>query len=453
MRDKLIEIYSERVWLDGQLEPATIGFKKDKIVEITKGEKKEEADDYGDAVIMPGVIDAHVHINEPGRADWEGFHTATIAAAAGGTTTLIDMPLNSSPVVTTPQALQRKMESAVGQLHVNCGFWAGATENQVDLTIHLVNLGCLGVKVFLSDSGLEEFPKISPEKLDQLFSNIKGSDAPILAHCELDTLPATHALESTPNSYSAYLDSRPNQWENEAIKLLLELGEKHNHPIHIVHLSSADLLNTLGEKKATVPLTVETCPHYLLFDAESIEDGDTVYKCAPPIREKPNRLQLIEGIKKGIIDLIASDHSPAPANLKALDSGSFKEAWGGISGLQFLLSGSWTALREELELEAFIPLLTQNPAKFIGMEDQLGKIEEGYYADFTIWRPEDSFEVKPSTIFHKHKTTPYLGKTLFGKVECTMVNGRRIFEIGRLQTKNRGSLILGKTKTKPSKWS
>lgn len=436
-------IYSEKVWLEARLQAATIVLKDDKIVGIHKGEKKQGAIDYAQLIIMPGVIDVHVHINEPGRTDWEGFETATKAAARGGTTMLVDMPLNSSPVVTTPAALEQKIAASQSKLWVDCGFWAGATNDDANSVAALVKKGCLGVKVFLSDSGLEEFPNISLSHLDSLMAQINQYDVPVLAHCELDTLPASTELEQKPTSYAAYLKSRPKEWENEAVKAFVGLGKKHNCKTHIVHLSSQDPLAELArEKQNFSKLSIETCAHYLLFHAEQIEDGNTLFKCAPPIREQQNNEQLKQALRSGILDFITTDHSPAPAHLKAIDTGDLKKAWGGIAGLQFLLSASWTALKDTLDINEFIPLLTSKPAQFLALDEQIGHIKEGYRANLTIWNPEQAFVVTEETVEHKQKMSPYIGQKLYGQVHSTIVNGSIVFEQEQFINNRKGRCVL-----------
>lgn len=444
-RDMHLNLYSRRVWIEERLQAASLQIRGDLIRGVVKGKKVKGAKDLGDLVIMPGVIDAHVHINEPGRTDWEGFDTATKAAAKGGTTTLVDMPLNSRPAVTDVGSFEKKLDAAAGKLHVNCGFWAGAVDARTKDTKALIESGCLGVKVFLSHSGIDEFPNISLSDLDEIMRAVQSYGLPVLAHCEIDTLPAEHALKDRPTSYREYVKSRPKNWENEAVKAFVGLGEKNECKIHIVHLSSADLLDWIARKKQMgLALTVETCPHYILFHSEAIEDGNALYKCAPPIRDKANNLLLIQALKEGSIDFISTDHSPAPPEIKELHSGNLAKAWGGIAGLQFLLSASWTALRADLNLEAFIPLVTSRPAQFLGLDSQIGRIQEAYRADLTIWDPAASFEVTENMVEHRHKATPYMGKTLYGKMHSTIVNGRIVFENGDFVNLSCGRIIRGR---------
>lgn len=436
-------LYSQHVWLDEKLQAASIHIEKDKILSISKGKKLKGAQDFGHLIIMPGVIDAHVHINEPGRTEWEGFETATRAAARGGTTMLVDMPLNSTPVVTNVPAFEDKIQAAKGKLNVNCGFWAGAIDANIEDAIALIEKGCLGVKVFLSHSGLDEFPNISLANLGILMAGLKNLNVPILAHCELDTLPANSDIDKQPTSYQEYLKSRPKSWENEAVKAFIALGQKNDCKTHIVHLSSKDPIPWLAIQKGLTPkLSVETCTHYLLFDAENIKDGATLFKCAPPIRDHANNLQLKNALKSGILDFITTDHSPAPPSIKELESGDFQKAWGGIAGLQFLLSGSWTALKNTIDLAAFIPLLTSHPARFLGLDHEIGHLKEGYQANITIWNPEGNFIVTQDIIEHKHKATPYEGLSLSGQVHSTMVNGQWVLSNGIFRDLGKGKLIL-----------
>jgi len=420
--------------------PATITI-VDGLITAISPQKDTTAKDYGTHIIMPGVIDVHVHINEPGRTDWEGFDTGTKAAARGGTTTIVDMPLNSTPVVTDVKALKEKIKATEGKLHVNCGFWAGGIGQDVKDIDELLEAGCLGVKVFISDSGLTEFPNIKLEDLDTLMSFMSGKDLPVLAHCELDTLPAAHSDKDKWTAYKDYLASRPKEWENEAIRLFVELTAKYDGQAHIVHLASEEIIPWIVEKKQQgIRFTVETCPHYIFFNAEDIQDGDVLLKCAPPIRRQNTQGSLKNALVNGAIDFIATDHSPAPPSLKSLEEGDFRLAWGGISGIQFLLSASWTAMKSETTIENFIPLVTEKPAAFLN-QSSIGKLEIGARADFCIWNPESSFQVTEDIIEHKHKTTPYLGCELYGEVIATIINGHTVFENGQFKSLNKGRLI------------
>jgi allantoinase len=448
MNHNLLTIYSQNCWIDQKLQAATVFVKDNLIDKIENGKvisSNENFVDAGENILMPGVIDAHVHINEPGRTDWEGFETATQATAAGGTTTLVDMPLNATPVTTSKENFDLKLKAAFGKLNVNCGFYGGIVPDNIDRLEDLIQSGVLGIKAFLTHSGIDDFPNVTEADLEKGMAILSKYDLPLLVHCELESnnFEAQNILNQNPSSYKAYLASRPKSWENNAIRLMIKLCRKYNCKVHIVHLSSAEALNDIIDaKKEGLPITVETCPHYLLFNAEEIADGDTRFKCAPPIRERSNNNLLKEAIASGVIDFLTTDHSPAPPEIKELKSGNFRKAWGGIAGLQFLLPASWTALKETISLESFIPLLTEKPALFLNLNHQKGFLKVGYDADFVIWNPNEKFNVSEDTIFHRHKITPYLNQNLFGKVIQTYVNGKRVFDKNQFNAKNAGNKIL-----------
>ncbi len=396
---------------------------------------------YGNLIVMPGIIDAHVHINEPGRTEWEGFDTATRAAALGGATTLIEMPLNAHPVTTTVEAFRQKQRAAQGQLHVNCGFYGGIVPGNAAHVEPLIRAGVFGIKGFLIHSGLDEFPKIEKQHLTEIAPVLAEHGVPLLLHCELSDGRTFHP--ENVKSYREYLKSRPPQWELAAVKLAVELQEKYDLKIHILHLSSAAALKIIAARKArTDLLTVETCPHYLYFQAEAVPDGAPVYKCAPPIREKNNNDRLWEALLAHQIDFIASDHSPAPPELKQLSSGNLFRAWGGIAGVQFSLPAVWSkGMKKGLPLEKLIPLLTENPARFLGLHKSKGKLEEGFDADLTVWNENEEFAVTENLVAHRHKMTPYLGCRLKGKVHHTFVGGRQVVKEGEIITLNAGKLL------------
>lgn len=440
--------YSDQVLWEGALRPATVLVEGSKIVSVHAGKVAEEdivLEDFGNAVLMPGLIDAHVHINEPGRTEWEGFATATQAAAAGGICTLVDMPLNSSPVSTTAAAFSEKLAATKGQLHVNCGFWGGLVpENIADLE-ELLDAGVLGLKAFLTHSGIDDFPNVVEADLHKALPILKAKNSVLLVHCEIEKAHAAQTvLANYPRSYSAYLQSRPKSWEDEAIALMIRLCETYEVPIHIVHLSSANALEMIRAAKAKgLALTVETCPQYLYFSAEQIPDGATAFKCAPPIREARNNEKLWQALQTGLIDFIATDHSPAPPAIKVLDTGNFKTAWGGIASLQFSLPAMWTKARGEgATVLDICQWMSAKVASFLSLQQRKGKIAPGYDADLVVWDPEATFVVKEEAIFHRHKVTPYLGETLYGVVQTTVVNGRKVFENGKIVNPNCGELIL-----------
>lgn len=437
-------IYSERAFIDGKLQPATISYNDGKITAINFY-KLADATDFGNAIIMPGIIDAHVHINEPGRTEWEGFETATQAAAAGGITSIIDMPLNASPVTTTAAAFAKKLQAAENKLHVNVGFYGGLIPGNTSDLDELINAGVLGIKCFLTHSGIDEFPNVGRSELETAMPIIARHGIPILAHCEIYKEEVESNFADNPTSYQHYLASRPKQWENDAVQLMIELCRKYNCPTHIVHVSSAEALSQVAAaRNEGLLITAETCPHYIFFNAEEIPDGQTIFKCAPPIREKQNNEILKAAFVNGTLDFIATDHSPAPPAIKEMGSGNLQKAWGGIAGLQFLLPVAYTALKKTINLEQFIPLLTEHPAQFLKLNNRKGYLKAGYDADIVIWQPGEKFTVRAEDILHRHKISPYIGEELDGVVEETIVNGTIVFRKGSIvdKTKTHGHKLL-----------
>ena len=436
------KIYSSRVWVENKLQSATLTF-SDRITAIDFN-KLDDAEDYGNAVIMPGVIDVHVHINEPGRTEWEGFETGTQAAAAGGSTTIIDMPLNASPVTTTLDAFNKKLEASKGKMNVNVGFYAGLIPGNTQHLELLIQAGVVGVKCFLTHSGIDEFPNVTEEDLDEAMPIIAKYNIPLLAHCELYDTEVDCDFDTNPTSYKHYLASRPKKWENDAIDLMIRMCRKHNCPVHIVHVASAEALSKIeAAKKEGLPITAETCTQYIFFNAEAIPDGNCIYKCAPPIRERANNEQLKQAFISGVLDFITTDHSPAPPNIKEIETGNLKKAWGGIAGIQFLLTASWTALKNTMSLEQFIPLVTSKPASFIKASTK-GTIKIGNDADFVIWNPEEIVCVKADDIFFRYKISPYIAQNLDGKVLETIVNGATVYHNKSIENKNKGQWLLQK---------
>ncbi len=436
-------IYSNRVWFENKLQPATICFTNGAITAIYF-EKLNEAEDFGNAVIMPGVIDVHVHVNEPGRTEWEGWETATQAAAAGGTTTIIDMPLNASPVTTTLKAFQQKLDSTEGKMNVNVGFYAGLIPGNALHLEAMMQAGVVGVKCFLTHSGIDEFPNVTEKDLDEAMPIIAKYNLPLLAHCELYDQEVDCDFERNPTSYYHYLASRPKQWENDAIDLMIRKCREHNCPVHIVHVASAEALTKIeAAKKEGLPITAETCTQYIFFNAETIPDANCIYKCAPPIREKANNDQLKQAFQTGVLDFITTDHSPAPPSIKEMESGNLKKAWGGIAGIQFLLNASWTVMKDVMTLEQFIPLLTSKPAAFI-KADKKGQIAMGNDADFVIWNPEEVALINEKDIHFRYKISPYIGQSLSGTVSETIVNGATVYRNKSIKNKNKGQWLLQK---------
>jgi allantoinase len=424
---------SRRVVTDFGLQSASIVIKHGVIREImphdaTFGDTNSNVIDYGDFVILPGIVDTHVHINEPGRTEWEGFTTATTAAARGGITTLVDMPLNCNPVTTTVSALRTKIAAAEGKLYVDCGFYGGVIPGNLAELAPMIDAGVLGFKSFLIHSGIHEFPQVAEADIRAAIPILKLGKVPYLMHAELED-PVE--ITSDPRLYSSYLASRPRRWENNAIDLMLKLSEEANAHLHVVHLSSSDALEPLqAARMRRIPITVETCHHYLTYCSEEIPDGHTEYKCAPPIRERENREKLWAAIKTGVVDFAVSDHSPCTPELKERASGDFMKAWGGIAGLQFSLSVFYTAAIERgLDLVAISHALSTKPAQFVGLGKK-GLIAPGKDADFAIFDTDARFRVTPGMIAHRHEVTPYLGAELRGLVRATWLRGTLIYGEG-----------------------
>lgn len=406
-----MRIRSKRVVTPYGVAPATIHINGGRIAAI---ERNGAADrDYGELVIMPGVVDSHVHVNEPGRTEWEGFETATRAAAAGGTTTIVDMPLNSIPPTTSLAALETKRAS-IREPIVNVELWGGIIPGNTHELRPMLDAGARGFKCFLVDSGVEEFPHVSADQLREAARELAGTGAPILVHAELpEFLDAPHG---DPERYETWLRSRPRSAEDAAIALVCDVARETGARMHIVHLSSATALDMLAKSS----VTAETTPHYLHFASEAIPDGRNEYKCAPPIRELANREALWRGLAAGIIDLVVSDHSPCTPELK---HGTIMEAWGGIASMQFVLPITWTnASKRGHSLSDLTRWLCAKPAQLARL-DRKGAIEVGRDADFVIWSPEESFVVSESLIEHRHKITPYLGEELRGVVKDVWIRG------------------------------
>ncbi len=404
-----------------------------------------ETDD--ESIVMPGLVDTHVHVNEPGRTEWEGFATATRAAAAGGVTTLVDMPLNSIPPTTTTAGFKTKLEAARGQCRVDVGFWGGVVPGNAGELAALFDLGVLGFKCFLIHSGVDEFPNVTEEDLRTAMPELTRLGAVLIVHAEVPGPIGRAGIPACPSSveekpgtdrndcptkYQTFLDSRPRAAENEAVELMIRLSREFGTRIHIVHHSSADALPMLrAAKSAGVKITAETCPHYLTFASEEIPDGATEFKCCPPIREGQNREQLWSALENATIDMIVSDHSPCPGEMKLRETGDFLQAWGGISSLQLRLPIVWTeARRRGFSIQDLARWLCSAPSNLVGLSGRKGLIEISYDADLVIWNPEKQFMVEAETLHHRHKLTPYEGRVLNGVVQKTFLRGRKIYDDG-----------------------
>jgi allantoinase len=399
--------------------------------------------DFGDVVVMPGLVDTHVHVNEPGRTEWEGFETATRAAAAGGVTTIFDMPLNSVPPTTSLEALRVKLAAATGRCFVDVGFWGGLVPGNRGELARMRELGVPGFKCFLAPSGVAEFEHVGDRELSDALPEIARLGAVLLVHAE-DPRWIRATAPYGGRDYAAYLATRPARAEDEAVALLARRCRETGARIHVVHLSSAGAVSELERARAQgLPLSAETCPHYLFFAAEEVPDGATEFKCAPPVRDRENRERLWAGLESGAIEMVVSDHSPSPPELKCRDTGDFLSAWGGISSLQLRLPAVWTAARERgHSLERLSEWLCAAPARLAGVAHRKGAIAAGYDADFVVWSPDETFEVRPDSIHHRHKLSPYLGRTLAGVVGATFLAGEKIFERGRFFGPSRGKILL-----------
>ncbi|MEU0134938.1 allantoinase AllB [Streptomyces sp. NPDC006296] len=386
-------------------------------------------EDLGDDVVLPGLVDTHVHVNDPGRAEWEGFWSATRAAAAGGVTTLLDMPLNSVPPTTTVDHLRVKQEVARPKAHVDTGFWGGALPDNVADLRPLFEAGVFGFKCFLSPSGVEEFPELDQEQLAVSLGEIAGFGGLLIVHAE-DPHQLAEAPQRSGGKYADFLASRPRDAENAAIAHLIGLARKLDARVHVLHLSSSDALPMIAAAKAEgVRVTVESCPHFLTLRAEEVPDGATEFKCCPPIREAANQDALWEGLAQGTIDCVVSDHSPCTTDLKTAD---FASAWGGISSLQLGLPAMWTeARRRGHGLEDVARWMSAGPAELAGLVGK-GAIEAGRDADFAVLDPEATFTVDPAGLQHRNQVTAYAGRTLCGVVRSTWLRGERIAADGVL---------------------
>jgi len=425
-------IRGPRVVLPDAVGPRSIHIHDGKIVAIGEYDLRTVDCDVIEAgeesVIMPGLVDTHVHINSPGRTEWEGFQTATTAAAAGGVTTLVDMPLNSIPPTTTLSGLQTKSKTAANNCFVDVGFWGGVVPGNTSELAPMFEAGVVGFKCFLVPSGVDEFPHVTEADLREAMPELTRLGAMLIVHAELPGPITTAGVP--PDSYRTFLSSRPRAAENEAVELMIALSREFDTRVHIVHLSSADAVPLLRRARAeSVKITAETCPHYLHFTAEEIADGATEFKCCPPIRERENREELWGGLADGTIDFIVSDHSPCPGEMKLRESGDFMQAWGGIASLQLRLPVVWTEVRRRgFSLLDMANWLCANPARQVSFESRKGAIAVGRDADIVIWNPDEQFVVDAHSLHHRHKLTPYAGETLSGVVQKTFLRGRKIYD-------------------------
>jgi allantoinase len=443
-------IFGERVLIDGALKKAAVHVRDGRITMIA-----EPTDigtgipvhDTGDLVLMAGLVDTHVHVNEPGRAEWEGFEAATRAAAAGGVTTLLDMPLNSIPATTNVDALEQKRAIARGRCHVNVGFIGGVVPgNTADVT-RLADAGVLAFKCFLIDSGVKEFPHVGEADLREAMPLLASLGRVLMAHAELPgpVARAVAALDSSadPRCHSTWLSARPAEAEEQAVAVLIALSRETGARVHIVHVAAAGAIRLLRRARAEgLLLSAETCPHYLVFDADSIPDRATQFKCAPPIRERTHRDALWTALREGDLDTIASDHSPCPPSLKLPAEGDYLRAWGGISSIQLSLAAVWSCTPAHGGTVADVARwMSERPARLVGIEGRKGSIAPGRDADFVVWDPNEEFTVDSQTLHHRHKLTPYEGMRLRGVVRETWLRGECVYDHGEFLHEARGELL------------
>jgi allantoinase len=441
---------STRVVVDGEVRPAAV-LVDDKGVIVDVVERSEtpagvDVVDVVDAFLLPGLVDSHVHVNEPGRTAWEGFATATQAAAKGGITSIVDMPLNSLPPTTNVPAFEEKLAAASGQLAVDVGFWGGVIPKNARQLLGLVDAGVLGFKCFLIDSGVPEFPNVDELHVDRALSILREAGVPLLTHAELqkpidDVAARVAALDH--RTYRYHLESRPKAAEDAAVALMIAMCRKHKARVHIVHHSSSTALSMIeAARHEGLPFTLETCPHYLSFAAEEIDDGATHFKCTPPIRERANRDALWSALKRGVLDAVVSDHSPCTAALKRMDIGDFDRAWGGISSLQVTLPATWTGAKERgNSVVDVVRWMSEQPAKLAGLSRK-GSIARGKDADLVAFDPEARFVVDQETLAHRNKISPYHGRELFGVVRATWLRGQLVYRRGDDVTLRNGRVLL-----------
>jgi allantoinase len=392
--------------------------------------------DFGDLAVLPGLIDAHTHVNEPGRAEWEGFRTATRAAAAGGYTLIVDMPLNCLPPTTTVESLELKRAAAASASTVDFACWGGVVGDNQEHLERMSDAGVPGFKCFLVHPGIDGFTMVTEQQLREALPHVAKTGLPLLVHAELPG-PIEAAAGRLENSdwrrYDTYLRSRPDEAELRAIELLLSLGREFGFRLHIVHLATSQALDMLKQAKSEgLGVTVETCPHYLYFSAEQIPDGATLCKCAPPVRGAANREQLWQALGQGVIDLVATDHSPCLPAMKRLAEGDFRTAWGGIASLSTALPVMWTeASRRGFSLEEIARWMAEKPAQLAGCAARKGKIAAGFHADFVVFDPDAEFTLSEDRLYYRHPVSPYLGRRFRGVVRQTFLRGRCIFSEGR----------------------
>jgi allantoinase len=434
-------VRARRVVLSDGVRPASVHVRRGVIERVDAYDAVPPGvplEDAADLVLMPGLVDTHVHVNEPGRTEWEGFATATRAAAAGGVTTIVDMPLNSSPPTTTLRAFEAKAAAMQGQLFVDVALTGGVVPDNARELSALAEAGCVAFKCFLVHSGVDDFPHVGEDELRRAMPILADAGVPLLVHAELAG-PIDEALRRQGNlsdaeltRYVHWLESRPPESENGAVELVVRLAHATGAAAHVVHLSSADALLALRTARdAGARVSAETCPHYLVFAAEDVPDGATEYKCAPPIRERHNRERLWQGLADGVVAQVVTDHSPSPGALKCVDSGDFTRAWGGIASLELGLGATWTeAGARGFDLSSIVEWMCAAPARLVGLQGRKGSIAPGRDADLVVWDPAGARVVDVAGLHQRHKLTPYARRTLAGVVHATYLRGRKVYSAG-----------------------
>jgi allantoinase len=430
---------SRRVVTPDGIKPAAVLVQDGRILDVVLPDQlpaQISVKDFGEAVLLPGLVDSHVHINEPGRTEWEGFRTATRAAAAGGCTLLVDMPLNCLPATTTVAALEAKRAAASGQCYVDWMAWGGVVSDNQEHIEGLAAAGVPGFKCFLIHPGIDGFTMVNERELRAALPHLARTGLPLLVHAELPgpVDAATRRLAGADwSKYTTYLQSRPDEAELSAIQLMISLCREYHFRLHIVHLATSQALDMLRAAKSEgLPVSVETCPHYLHFSSDKIPDGQTLFKCAPPVRSQENREKLWQGLQEGVIDLVATDHSPCPPEMKRLDERNFRSAWGGISSLSLALPVMWTeASGRGFTLIDIARWMAEGPARLAGSEPQKGRIAKNFDADFVVFEPEAEFTVTEDRLFYRHRVSPYLGEKLCGVVKVTYLRGECVFADGK----------------------